>query len=205
MGDVVVEGYDGTCEVERSVDSVCDVVSEIVVFGIRWSRDSVSLGEVGGVELLLLGCISMEISFNWFSRTDLDWTSTSPVQTPIIIQVEADQSQHSEIEQNFPSRHNTAIAVKPSAPSMPCRTYCSRLERREVFSDFGKLVPACKLICEQGRDVENPCRPRNPASWQASSDAEIGVQNYEHLNCRYSMKGSQEDQGKTKIEGCSLL
>lgn len=58
LGNVVVEGEDWACEVERSIDCVAYEVAEGEVRGVGGDGDAVSFGEVGGVELLLLGGIS---------------------------------------------------------------------------------------------------------------------------------------------------
>lgn len=103
LGDVVVEGYDGAGEVEGGVDGVADVVAEGVVFWGGGNGDSIALGEVGRVELLLLGGISGLFERSSGGITNLYWASTSAVETPVVVQVKADQSQHCEIEQNLPS------------------------------------------------------------------------------------------------------
>ncbi|KAG9527126.1 hypothetical protein KCV07_g141, partial [Aureobasidium melanogenum] len=38
-------------------------------------------------------------------------------QTPIVIKVETDQTEHSNIEKNLPARQNSAIAIDPTGPS----------------------------------------------------------------------------------------
>lgn len=56
--DIVVEGEDRACEVQRRVEDVGEVVAEAEVGG-RWrSIDSFALGVVGGIEVLLLKCVS---------------------------------------------------------------------------------------------------------------------------------------------------
>lgn len=60
MGDVVVECDDWPRKIERGVNCVGDVITEVVVFDICRCCDTISLGEIGGVELLLLMAISNE-------------------------------------------------------------------------------------------------------------------------------------------------
>lgn len=55
----VVEGEDGTGEVERRVHGVSEIVAEGEVLGFRRDGHAVALGEVGGVELFLLEVISL--------------------------------------------------------------------------------------------------------------------------------------------------
>lgn len=56
---VVVEGYDGTDEVEGGVDGIGKVVAEVVVSCGSGGADAIVFREVGGVELFLLELISM--------------------------------------------------------------------------------------------------------------------------------------------------
>ena len=57
LRDVVVEGNNGTGNVQRRVQCVRYVVAERKVLDVGRDRDSVALGKAGGIQSLLLGCI----------------------------------------------------------------------------------------------------------------------------------------------------
>jgi hypothetical protein len=60
LGHVVVEGYDGAGEIERRVQSVGEVIPKGVVRGFGGDGDAVALGEIRGIELFVVGVISVK-------------------------------------------------------------------------------------------------------------------------------------------------
>jgi hypothetical protein len=58
LGDVVVKGEDWASEVEGGIEDVGDVVAEAEVLGTGRGVDSLALGVVGGIDVLLLKCVS---------------------------------------------------------------------------------------------------------------------------------------------------
>ncbi|KAJ8112196.1 hypothetical protein OPT61_g5387 [Boeremia exigua] len=92
LGDVVVEGEDGAGEVEGRVHGVGEVVAEGEVVGLGGDGDAVALGEVGGVELLLLDVISLMGGLG--------------------VEVEADQTEDREVEEDVPAGDQSAVAVE---------------------------------------------------------------------------------------------
>jgi hypothetical protein len=39
-----------------------------------------------------------------------------PIQTPVVIEVEADESQNANVEQNLPSGYQAAVTIDPGTP-----------------------------------------------------------------------------------------
>jgi hypothetical protein len=58
LGDVVVEGEDWAGKVEGGVEDVGDVVAEAEVLRAGRGVNSFTLGVVGGIDVLLLKCVS---------------------------------------------------------------------------------------------------------------------------------------------------
>ena len=58
LGDVVIKGKDRAGEVERGVESVSKIIPEAVLVRLCGNVDSISFGQGGGVQLLLLDKVS---------------------------------------------------------------------------------------------------------------------------------------------------
>ena len=65
MGDIVVEGDDRARQVKRRVQSVCKIITEVIVLWCCGGSDAVSLREVCRVDLLLL------VSVRYFRLEDV--------------------------------------------------------------------------------------------------------------------------------------
>jgi hypothetical protein len=88
LRDVIVEGEDWACEIERRVHGVGEVVEEGEIVRFGGDGDAVTLGEVRGVELFLLDVISETVGEG--GETYFKRTAGSRVETPIIVKIEAD-------------------------------------------------------------------------------------------------------------------
>jgi hypothetical protein len=47
-----------------------------------------------------------------FGFTHFEGTASTRVQTPIVVEVEADESENGEVEEHIPTRNQTTVAVK---------------------------------------------------------------------------------------------
>lgn len=109
--DVVVEGYYGAGEVERGVGRVGEVVAEGEVGAAGWDADAVALGEVGRVELFLLG-LGLAVVVGMGGMAYFEGRAGRRVERPVVIQVETYEAEDGEVEEDFPAGDEAAVAVE---------------------------------------------------------------------------------------------
>ena len=155
-----------------------------------WTRRSVNsftFGVVGGFDVLLLKCVSFGLG--WLVRTFLcpayfNRTCRSSIKAPIVVEVEADQSQDANVEQNLPSGDQTTIAIDPVTPILGVGAGSSRLGWEKNRNSIGELVAVAELVGEKNCDVEDPRRSWDISWRNCGSHLVVDVQDSQHFQGR---------------------
>lgn len=111
LADVVVEVDNWSCEIERRIEHVGEIIAESEVRNVSSDVDTIAFGEVCKVQVFLLARINSRSIDIMSNRTYLDRTVRPSVQRPYIVKIEGDESEHCNIEQDLPPRDQAAVAI----------------------------------------------------------------------------------------------
>lgn len=125
----------------------------------------------------------------------------------MVVHVKADQTQNRDLEQDFPSGHDTAKAIETLGPLNEQGVFFTRgpgargNNRRKDL----KLVPSAQLIGEQDADIEGPRRNRNIRPGEAFPNLVVHDEDCQDFEGRNAMKRGNEYEAECKVKAHALL
>ena len=144
--------------------------------------------------------------------THLQRTGTLLVNAPIVVEVEADQPQDCDVEENIPTRNQTAVPIHPLTKLHQLGVLPPGLDPVMLHVRRGNMqrqppvpISMAKLVREQRADIERPGAVRNILPRHFRGDLVVDPQNDQDLECRESMERNEEDIGKSVIKRDALF
>lgn len=147
--------------------------------------------------------------------TYLQRTRPAVAVAPVVVQVEADQTQHGDVEENLPARHDAAEAVQPGAPLHEggCGLVAldggveHKLPRAlaEQRGHVHQVVAAGQLVGKERANIKNPGGDGNVLARQGGGEVVVDPEDEQHLGCGDAVQGDEEDECKNVVEGEALL
>lgn len=122
---------------------------------------------------------------------------------PVVVKIEADQSEDGQIEKDFPSWNQASVTIKPYSPA--CGSLTTKSYGYETLSNLGIGISTEYLICKQDSEAGDPSENRKIVSRDILRKFVIGIDDEQDLESGESVQSCDEEEREVIIKCYSLL